>query len=995
MATGAMLLFACALAPQGNADPGTTTYYPYFGASNLGTITSGTTLTLTRLGTLSTYPLTLGTGGTANFTVTLVMSDSGAIAGDKMEVPVTYPAGTGQQALAIYDSGTGGTLLHSSTATSVAGSALLDFVNVTGTAWTYTPKGDVGTRTLGGGVQAALQQPINSNAGLLSGSQVAVYANVPGLNSISSGPGQYSISGTPVSSGSSVVSGSAMYAGSAVTSGSASQSGTAYSLGNATGTLSTQASINLPPVLSSTSIPGCVEDLDGDQPAGSGTNSVPPNSAVTTWVALAGSNAVALSSSNAPIFQPGFGMYFNGSAAMSIPSVVTGTSYTVVVDFTPGLASNSPALFTGNGVYGQIVFSSTNNVNAGINLGLQQNYYWGWNAGHGGTAATSGEGNTIMTSMDSTGLMYEDGYPQLFYTSQGFTNSIANTTCYLGNEGAAVGGYNFTGWIRRVRIFVPALTGTAYTALWQSDAARYKQPASNELVVDGDSISSVIPGSALTKSGLAAYLNGSWDIRSAAWGGKTLSEDAQDDAAFAAMQDIRHPAPVVLEWLGTNDIYGNLTSGTAAYNSLAAGCLARRGAGNRVVVETMLPRASANEESQRQIFNALLRSNFRQFSDALIDLKDLAPTMDSYSTNFTTINGTNYLTTTGSTQFLSDLVHPTAYGATLIAQAEAAVINGMIPAPPSNPVPSTSGQILVSTTSIGMNAAWTGATPGGNVTVTPDGSGLFALKGTGAMSGLVVSSEIGNSWSSWYPFTFSATQDMIGGNDLVNDNGVTTGTGIGGGAAVFTGSNVLVAPSPIFASGSSFTATCWFNLASVSSAQSLLGAYNVGANGAWVLNFTGSAMQAFLENAAGVPVSATLSFSAANSWHFGAITYNAATNVETLYLDGVETTATLASGSYSAPGVPMVIGGFYSAGSINASGSQLLTGSVSDVRLYKGKALSQAALNTIWTAGMANGVVSQTLAVSGTAAPPANSGTAAGWAIVTYGTSSYKLPLYQ
>jgi lysophospholipase L1-like esterase len=1006
MAVGAMLFFACALAPRSQADPGATTYYAYFGANNLGTITSGTSVTLSRLGTLSTYPLTLGTGGTGSFTVTLVLSDSNVIAGDKIEVPVTYPAGLGQQALAIYDSGTNGTLLHSSTTTAIAGTALLEFVNVSGSAWAYTPKGDLGTRTLGGGVQTALQQPINTSGGLLSGSAIGVYTTVPGLYSTSSAPGQYSIAGTPVSSGSaavsgsSAVSGSAVYAGSAIFSGSANQSGFTYSLANATGTLSNQASVSLPPVLSSTSISGCVEDLDADQPAGSGTTSVAANTTVTTWVALAGSNATALSGSNAPIFQPGKGLYFNGSSVMSIPSVVSGSTYVIVIDYTPGLASNSPLLLTGNSQYGQVIFSSTNAGNQGVCCAINGSVP-GWDGSFAITPAQTGEGNTIMTSFDSTGLIYQDGFPQTFYQGS-LSVSIANNTCYLGNIGAGIGGNNFVGWIRRVRIFNVVPTASQYESIFQSDAAKYKSPASNELIIDGDSISSLVTNNALSKTGLAAYLNGAWDIRSAAWGGKTLAADAADDAAFASMQDIRHPAPVVMEWLGTNDIYANLVSGTGAYASLVTRCLVRRNAGNRIAVVTMLPRASANQEAQRQIFNGLVRANFRQFADAIIDLKDLAPTMDSYSTNFTTISGTNYLTTTGSTQYQGDLIHPTGLGASLIAQAEASVINGMAPASGLVPVSSTSGQILVSNTTIGANAAWTGAIPGGNVAL--GSSAEFTLKGYGTMGGMLLSSEIAGNLTHWWSFSPSLTDDLIGGNNFVNNGGlVTSGTSLIGGAVVFTGSNGcgLYGSTYYGNTGASFSVCFWFNTPSFSAAQILTAERSVGGpNQFWqfYLN-TGGQMVGQIYNSSSTGATAQTSTAASpNTWNFACMTVTSG-SVCSVSLNGSPFVTGTLTGGFSASGYPLTLGGCYYGGQpFNAANGNNYTGRIADYRVFQ-SALSQAAVNAIYAHGLNGGVSTDKLSLSGTAASPVNSGTAAAWFSVTCVTSgtntTYKLPLYQ
>ena len=77
-----------------HADPPAATYYPLNGAGSLS-ITSGTTVTLARLGSVSTYLVTLASG-TAPYTATLILSDTAVPvhAGDKMDIAVSYPAST-------------------------------------------------------------------------------------------------------------------------------------------------------------------------------------------------------------------------------------------------------------------------------------------------------------------------------------------------------------------------------------------------------------------------------------------------------------------------------------------------------------------------------------------------------------------------------------------------------------------------------------------------------------------------------------------------------------------------------------------------------------------------------------------------------------------------------------------------------------------------------------------------------------------------------------
>jgi len=279
--------------------------------------------------------------------------------------------------------------------------------------------------------------------------------------------------------------------------------------------------------------------------------------------------------------------------------------------------------------------------------------------------------------------------------------------------------------------------------------------------------------------------------------------------------------------------------------------------------------------------------------------------------------------------------------------------------------------------------------------MSTDGAGGMALTGNATLSGLLVSSEIGKALGHWYPFTVNLTEDAIGGYNLSNYQGVTSGTGNIGGAAVFTGSNTLTGPSPIFTSGTSFSASCWFWAPNVTNNQCIIGAYNVGSNGYWFMSMASGALSGYVGTSSGgnaIPSSISVSSS---TWNFCSITYNAATGAVSVTVSGTTNTATL-SGLYSAPPTPFCVGAFYYGGSLNnPSNTYFLTGRIADVRLCPGVCLSPSAVNTEYTEGIANGIVSQNLYLSGTAAAPANSGTAATWGLVTTPGGNYKLPLYQ
>lgn len=82
--------------------------------------------------------------------------------------------------------------------------------------------------------------------------------------------------------------------------------------------------------------------------------------------------------------------------------------------------------------------------------------------------------------------------------------------------------------------------------------------------------------------------------------------------------------PVLLVWIGTNDIYNGGTP-AAVYADLVTYCAARRAAGyTRIVTFTLLPRSAAGTpagfEADRLTFNANVRANYLTYADALADV---------------------------------------------------------------------------------------------------------------------------------------------------------------------------------------------------------------------------------------------------------------------------------------------------------------------------------------------------------------------------------------
>lgn len=108
---------------------------------------------------------------------------------------------------------------------------------------------------------------------------------------------------------------------------------------------------------------------------------------------------------------------------------------------------------------------------------------------------------------------------------------------------------------------------------------------------------------------------------------------------------------------GTNDIYNGAATPATAYNRVVAYCTARRAAGWKVVVGTILPRdpaaAGAGFEADRQTLNTSIRTNWATFADAIADI-GADPTIGAAGAQ------TN-------TAYYADLHHPTTLGYEIIA----------------------------------------------------------------------------------------------------------------------------------------------------------------------------------------------------------------------------------------------------------------------------------------------------------------------------------------
>jgi lysophospholipase L1-like esterase len=166
----------------------------------------------------------------------------------------------------------------------------------------------------------------------------------------------------------------------------------------------------------------------------------------------------------------------------------------------------------------------------------------------------------------------------------------------------------------------------------------------NQLIAEGDSITA---GSFAPSFLSAIVLNGSWNILSPSWNGQTMATiestgSLSEDPYFAS----NAPANALIIWAGTNDSGSDPGSMQAVWDNMAAYAVARRKAGFKVFVATMLSRTGL--DAKKNTYNALIRANWQTVADGLIDIA-ANPNLGCDGCNSNT------------TYFQGDNIHPTPF----------------------------------------------------------------------------------------------------------------------------------------------------------------------------------------------------------------------------------------------------------------------------------------------------------------------------------------------
>lgn len=153
-----------------------------------------------------------------------------------------------------------------------------------------------------------------------------------------------------------------------------------------------------------------------------------------------------------------------------------------------------------------------------------------------------------------------------------------------------------------------------------------------------------------------------WGYNNVAVGGSTVAQMAARATSADEFSDRLADENWITVWCGTNDIVNGATA-EQVVAGLVSYCQARRQAGFKVLVFTILPRTaiSGAKETERQELNTIIRATWVTFADGLADVAADA-TLGAENANL-------------NTTYYSDGTHLTAAGHTIVA----AIVTAALP----------------------------------------------------------------------------------------------------------------------------------------------------------------------------------------------------------------------------------------------------------------------------------------------------------------------------
>jgi lysophospholipase L1-like esterase len=184
-----------------------------------------------------------------------------------------------------------------------------------------------------------------------------------------------------------------------------------------------------------------------------------------------------------------------------------------------------------------------------------------------------------------------------------------------------------------------------------------------QLVTEGDSLTAGLavanfanyPNQALSLVGVTK-----WTLWNVGVGGSNIGLVSSRAAAVDALHRARYADNCLVLWIGSNDVAASGVSLSALQSSIQSYCTARRSAGWKVLIATILPRdpvfnSNGSFETDRGSMNTWIRNSTGSFRDGLVDIAGDNRIGDA----------TDYSDTT----YFADGLHMTATGYGIVAAA--------------------------------------------------------------------------------------------------------------------------------------------------------------------------------------------------------------------------------------------------------------------------------------------------------------------------------------
>lgn len=315
-------------------------------------------------------------------------------------------------------------------------------------------------------------------------------------------------------------------------------------------------------------------------------------------------------------------------------------------------------------------------------------WYGGRSGGDTGTldynASALSNGN-IVIHFPNSGLQY--GVETYRYNGSSvllkFDGLLSATTASTGNLGLSgaltigklsTGGFPYHGDIAEIIIYNRALSDSEVSQVeqylidkWALDTSVISRP---QIIFDGDSLTLGTgstgglnyPNQTITQLGGSNY----YDLTNIGVGGQLMQTILANGAtAVDPLYKYYRSNNYVSLLGGTNDLDSGSSDASTTYGYIVSYSQARRTAGYKVIVNTILPRGAGAQgiafEALRQTVNSSIRANWESFADGISDI-GADPIIGTFGAN---LNATYY----------TDTTHMTNAGYAILASHVAAAVN--------------------------------------------------------------------------------------------------------------------------------------------------------------------------------------------------------------------------------------------------------------------------------------------------------------------------------